>query len=608
MALNSSMETSALSKFRSLGLNSSNKIIVGVDYGTTFTGASFVSSRGKGLDDITVIDIWPGTSRDTTAVVKAPSRIAYPDDNQRVSTKRWGYQVLPGMTAFSWTKLLLDQNAPLSKYDDPGLEKASEIGILRLPEGKRATDVVSDYLSEVYHHILQRIGKQITEDTLRATPLEFWFTVPAIWSDQAQNATVNAARQAGFGTRPNDEIFLISEPEAAAIASLKKYTTPNGVGGFVKTGDGVVVCDCGGGTVDLTTYLILQTLPTLGFEELYTGVGGKCGSTAVDRNFYQLMSDRFGDAFENLPMKRKGAGSELMNKFEVIKKDFGHSNEPTIFELPLNMNAPDASPKYFDDEERMVLLSSEDLRSVFKPVVEQVLSLVREQIQDAREATKHRINRIILVGGFGDSEYLRRKFRSSFEPMGIAITVPDKPQATIVQGAALRGLEGLRSTTKKCRRHYGFVWGIPFRDGIDAESNAYIHTFSGIKMVRRIKWMIAKGEKYTENYTYVSSMCQTHYQFGGLKRLQPLYACDLTDAPERKNSDTYVVGDIEIDFSNADLNMFPSKYIDGVRVHNLAYELKVIFGAQDGVLKFEAACQGRTIGRTSINFNTIKYY
>ncbi|EER40936.1 conserved hypothetical protein [Histoplasma capsulatum H143] len=262
-------ETRILSKFGSLGLNSGNKIIVGVDYGTTFTGsvpspdiflvmvankrakgASYVSSRGKGLDDITVIDIWPGTSRDTTAVVKAPSRIAYPDDNQRVSTKRWGYQVLPGMTTFSWTKLLLDQNAPLSKYDDPGLEKASDIGILKLPEGKSATDVVSDYLSEVYHHILQRIGKQITEDTLRTTPLEFWFTVPAIWSDQAKNATVNAARQAGFGTRPNDEIFLISEPEAAAITSLKKYTNPNGIGGFVKPGDGVLVCDCGGGTVE----------------------------------------------------------------------------------------------------------------------------------------------------------------------------------------------------------------------------------------------------------------------------------------------------------------------------------------------------------------------
>ncbi|KAG5305456.1 Hsp70 family protein [Histoplasma capsulatum G186AR] len=321
------------------------------------------------------------------------------------------------------------------------------------------------------------------------------------------------------------------------------------------------------------------------------------------------MSDRFGDAFDNLPMKRKGPGSELMNKFEVIKKDFGHSNDPTIFELPLNMNAPHAKPEYFDDEERIVLLSSEDLQSVFEPVVEQILSLVREQIQDARKATGHRINRIILVGGFGDSEYLRRKFRSSFESMDIAVTVPDKPQATIVQGAALRGLEGIRSTTKKCRRHYGFRWGLPFRDGIDAESEAFIDVYTGEKMVGGImKWMICKGEKYSENYTCMVPVARTHYQFNSLKRQVTLYACDLTDAPERGNPDCYVVGEIEVNFSNADLNEFPSKYIDGWRVYLLKYTLKVIFGAQDGVLKFEAASQGKTIGRTSINFNTIKYY
>ncbi|KAF3482027.1 uncharacterized protein GIQ15_04786 [Arthroderma uncinatum] len=602
-----------LNKFRSLGLNSSNKIIVGVDYGTTFTGASFVSSKGKGLDDITVIDIWPGTFRDTTAVVKAPSRIAYPDDNKGTCTRKWGYEVEPGMTACSWTKLLLDQNTALSKYDDPLLEKTSEAGILHLPEGKMATDVVSDYLSEVYVHIIRRIAKQITEDTLRATPLEFWFTVPAIWSDQAQNATIDAARRAGFGsstTRPNDEIYLINEPEAAAIASLKKYTTKE-IGRLVKPGDGVLVCDCGGGTVvyqDLTTYLILKIHPTLAFEELCTGTGGKCGSTAIDREFYRLMSDRFGKVFERLPMKRKRPGSDFMNKFEVIKRDFRLSNGPMDFEIPLNMNAPDANSNHFDSDEQLVLLTRDDLLLIFDPVVKQILALVQQQIQEAQEVARY-INRIILVGGFGDSEYLREEFQKSFEPMGISILVPDKPQAAIVQGAALRGLEGLRSTTKKCRRHYGFQWSIPFRKGIDAESNSYIDDFTGVKMVSGImNWMISKGERYEENYTCKSFIRTMHYWYQRPETSISLYACDLMDAPERIGPDSYLVGVIEMDFSNAELNRFPSKYIRGVLAYHLEYELKVIFGALDGVLKFEASSQGKKIGYTSISFNTIRYY
>jgi molecular chaperone DnaK (HSP70) len=172
------------------------------------------------------------------------------------------------MIAYSWTKLLLDENTPLTRYDDATLENASVMGILKLPKDKDAIQVVSDFLSEVYKHILKMIAKQITEEALRITPLEFWFTVPAIWSDRAKDATRKAAEIAGFGNshdRREDTIFMITEPEAAAIAALKK-TTIDGLGASVKVsnhclsvfrqltakvqpGDGVLVCDCGGGTV-----------------------------------------------------------------------------------------------------------------------------------------------------------------------------------------------------------------------------------------------------------------------------------------------------------------------------------------------------------------------
>lgn len=77
----------------------------------------------------------------------------------------------------------------------------------------------------------------------------------------------------------------------------------------------------------------------------------------MDRNFYALMSKRFGAAFDNLPIKRKSPGSDFMKKFEIIKRDFGHSDEDTTFELPLNMTLQDPDPDYFDEEERLVIIS-----------------------------------------------------------------------------------------------------------------------------------------------------------------------------------------------------------------------------------------------------------
>ena len=66
-------------------------------------------------------------------------------------------------------------------------------------------------------------------------------------------------------------------------------------------------------------------------------------------------------------------------------------------------------------------------------------------------------------------------------------------QAAIVKGAALRGLEGLKPKRTRLRQHYGFIWSIPFRPGIDAESNSMIDSFDNIKWVNGImSWRAEK--------------------------------------------------------------------------------------------------------------------
>ncbi|KAL3480533.1 hypothetical protein BJX99DRAFT_266451 [Aspergillus californicus] len=588
-----------------------HKIIVGVDYGTTYTGASYVSTRGKGIDDIVLIKSWPGPARHSEVVLKSPSRIAYASENG--GKHRWGYQVEPGMTAYSWTKLLLDRGTPLTRYDS-ALEDSARLGIFRLPEDKDAVQVASDFLAGVYEHILKTIAKHITEETLRITPLEFWFTVPAMWSDEAKNTTLEAARRGGFGSRGGsveDKICLIPEPEAAAIAVIRRSTT-DGLGFSVKPGDGILVCDCGGGTVDITTYLVKEVKPTLVFEELCAGVGGKCGSTAIDRKFYHLMRSKFGKSFDNLPRKRTAPGSEFMNKFEIIKRDFGYDSEEITYELPLNMTLADADPKYFNEDERLVMISNDDLGPLFDPVMENILSLVREQIEDAnKQAGRKAINRIILVGGFGDSEYLRTAFRNAFSPAGnIAITVPNNAQAAIVQGAALRGLEGLQAQVRCCRRHYGFKKSQRFTNGVDDLDKSVIDKFDGKRLAPGyMKWMVEKGLKYPENYTHEVCIRAVHTRGDDLVFLSTLYTCDAGQAPNRvEHQDVHKVGEITVDFRTTDLSVFRSRMRNGKLRYELKYSLKVIFVVQEGVLRFEACTNGRVIGKTSIEFAREIYY
>jgi hypothetical protein len=319
-------------------------------------GISYIdSSKGSRstVSDVHDIRTFPGLAG--TAEWKMPSRIAYSDENESCASNQIGFQVTSRMVSYSWTKLLLDQNAQATEYDDPYLKKIEGDGMLRLPRKKTATVVVTDFLKEIYQWLVAHLAKRISSGILDATPMEFWFTVPAIWSDLAKNRMIAAATAAGFASRHGDRLFLIPEPEAAGVATLKGLTE----GGSVpKTtpGDGVLICDCGGGTVDITSYKVMQVSPKLELEELVEGIGGKCGSTYIDREFHGWMSRTFGTLFDNLRFEKIGPGSRFMKDFESCKRDFGHSNDlDREYEINLVIpGAPDSA--FYDSEESIVKL------------------------------------------------------------------------------------------------------------------------------------------------------------------------------------------------------------------------------------------------------------
>lgn len=167
----------------------------------------------------------------------------------------------------------------------------------------------------------------------------------------------------------------------------------------------VLVCDCGGGTVDITTYRIQTTSPALRFEELAVGQGGKVGSTFIDRQFHEWLCSHFGLDFYQLDFKKKGPGSRLMKEFEAIKRDFGaNRNSQTEFRVPLVMRNVQNS-KYYDEEEHMVIFTRyeaclntiakradgrrDDLQSFFQPSVKKIKQLLMEQITKANDEMSH---------------------------------------------------------------------------------------------------------------------------------------------------------------------------------------------------------------------------
>jgi hypothetical protein len=136
---------------------------------------------------------------------------------------------------------------------------------------------------------------------------------------------------------------------------VKGFSEENSVA-HARAGDGILMCDCGGGTVDLTSYKIKRLSRRLEFEELVPGIGGKCGSTYIDREFHQWMIQVFGQQFADLRFEKIGPWSRFMKDFKSLKRDFGSSdNLDRADDVSLVMPGAEDS-EFYDIDESVVKL------------------------------------------------------------------------------------------------------------------------------------------------------------------------------------------------------------------------------------------------------------
>jgi hypothetical protein len=109
-------------------------------------------------------------------------------------------------------------------------------------------------------------------------------------------------------------------------------------------------------------------------------------------------------------------------------------------------------------------LESDVIREILKPVIDEVVKLVLDQIR----ATNKDVKAVLLVGGFGGSQFLFQRLRETV-PRNTAVLRPGYGWSAVVQGALLRGLADcdpqhtqVRLTSRVARKHVGTIWQVPF--------------------------------------------------------------------------------------------------------------------------------------------------
>ena len=386
------------------------------------------------------------------------------------ATRRWPLFTYsrPEETRLRCIKLFLDRNQKLPHFVSP-VETATQLRQC----GKTVQDAVTDYLTMIRQHTMDQLSRRYGETFVQETPVEFVLTVPAVWSDAAKDATLKAAERANMGTKTS--LKLISEPEAAAVYTLRTVQ-PN----HLRVGDNFIVCDAGGGTVDLIAYKVLQLSP-LRVEESAVGTGGLCGSAFLNYRFGDHVKERIGEEKYNHMRERKAKTWNMGLKYfeEWVKRNFNEDEHQEI-------NAP--FPGLADDEAAgldsgFLLMTAEQVKSIFDPIVQEVVDLVEGQVRSIRSKGDN-VGGIILVGGFGQNNYLYRKMKKHFnesppppyterptheaaltDTSAIEVLHPLHSWTAVVRGAVLRGLEGSMVVSRRSRWHYGTSYATVFREG-----------------------------------------------------------------------------------------------------------------------------------------------
>ncbi|KAK4166170.1 hypothetical protein QBC43DRAFT_314128 [Cladorrhinum sp. PSN259] len=586
----------------------SDRLIVGVDFGTTFSGVAAVYTGTP--DDIEIIKTWPGGNGITSD--KVPTEISYDLPANAppgtAPTVKWGFQFKPDESRLRCIKLFLDRSQKLPFYVSP-LETAAQLKRFN----KTVVDAVSDYLTQLYKHTIDTLTRRYGESFMASTKVDFVLTCPAVWSDAAKNTTLQAAERAGMGAQ--SQIQMISEPEAAAVYTLKAIQ-PN----HFKVGDNFVVCDGGGGTVDLIAYKIVSLNP-IRVEESAVGTGGLCGSAFLNYRFEEHVKNRLGQTrFDEMKTKKGKTWQMGLRYFEeFVKRNFNEDEHQEV-------NVP--FPGLPDDEEAgldsgFLVMTAEQIQDIFNPVVKEVCELVQGQV-DTLRAKGGIVSGIILVGGFGQSDYLYRRLKSHFttaadpppyterpthpnidmrERPSIEVMQPVYAWTAVVRGAVLRGLEGNMVISRKARMHYGTSYATVYDEEKHSVTERYWSPLWERWMVSdRMQWHIAKGEAisplqpiafhYTRNFRPGQSLVVT----------DDLIACEADEPPNAYTRDLVHVCTLTTDLSAVPRSLFTRLTTTrGVEFDNLDFTLEMIVDSAG--LGFELKVDGVRYGRVDAEFH-----
>ncbi|GKZ22320.1 hypothetical protein AbraIFM66951_007953 [Aspergillus brasiliensis] len=324
----------------------------------------------------------------------------------------WGHQAANRNDALVWTKLLID-GSPAVDIQGSNLE-GIVTGRTDLPGGRPVATFIGDFLGALRMRILE------TLQTRAVDPQVTWcLAMPGCWSTVGAQVFRDAVTH--FHA-PGHQVHFTSESWAAA--RWVEYSLRANEG--IRTGEVLLVCDCGGATTDLDL-IGVDGIQPYRFRSPEKATSRRCGGVDVESGLLQQLRVRFHSP---RGFVRGETGATARRAVSEAKQQFTGEHGNYVDSQILRGGTL-----------RRHRFEFGDFVAAFDPLVTTAYDSISRMIGLHRG----KVTKVVLVGGMSNSSYFRKYIQNALNDLPadsrprLLDPIPDAISA-VARGAVLQAM------------------------------------------------------------------------------------------------------------------------------------------------------------------------
>ncbi|KJA20618.1 hypothetical protein HYPSUDRAFT_166744 [Hypholoma sublateritium FD-334 SS-4] len=556
---------------------SRRKLVLAFDVGTTYSGISYSVLDPGQVPEIKGVTRFPAHEQ-IGGASKIPTVIYYDQDGKvrAVGAEAMQEGIYEQADEEQWVKAEWFKLHLRSQFA-PGAGKEVSSNIHPLPPNKSVIDVFADYLAYLFECASSYIqGTHPSGVDLWASvqgQIDFVFSHPNGWEGAQQSQMRKAAVLGGLipdTAAGHARLSFVTEGEASL-----HFAIYNGLpAGAMEKGDGVVIVDAGGGTVDVSSYSRNTTVASKEFfDEIAAPQCHFHGSVFVSINAHRFLENYLTESpfLDDI--------DHIVRCFDkTTKLRFRNADEPQYIKFGSTRD----NDHNFNIRVGQLKLNGSDVAVFFEPSVNCVIMAVLEQRRTAHKPVSH----VVLVGGFAASDYMFNKVYAALNPTGLNVMRPESHVIKAVSDGAISFYLDRFVRTRVSKLTYGTFCRTLYNPSLPEHRERSAKSFITPSGERRIDGafdiILPKNTQISEAKEFKMSYWQESASKADFKNSSTSVWCYRGLIPEPRWMDVDTKNytklcTIDIDLSHAPVREC-KKGDRGGTVFVLCYEIVLIFG------------------------------